>query len=159
MAKHPSDTYPCTILSASTGEKLDKANRPTGIMTVRIAARIPDGPYAGLHFYDDEVNNKSAPYVARSCKAVGWKGPKLDTLAADCAAWIAKTGGVSTIEISHIPVVRDGVADVWHKPNAIGRGPKPLAPPSEAAKADADAYMQAALADEPAVADEDSIPF
>ena len=158
MPKHPSDIYPCTIVNAELGEKVDKAGRPTGLLLVRINARVTDGPHAGLQTYEEEITNKSAQYAVRSCKAVGWKGGSLKTLADDCAEWVKKTGGASTIEISHIPVNNGpNAGSVWHKPNAIGRGNKPLAKPSATAAAEADAYMRAALAEDGA--DDDSAPF
>ena len=160
MAKHPSDIFPCVITSADYGEKLDKSNRPTGILTVRINAAIADGPHAGLQSYEEEITNKSAPYAVRCCKAVGWKGDDLKTLAADCAAWVKATGGVSTIEISHIPVERGpNAGSIWHKPNSIGRGAKPLAKPSASALNDANQYMRAALAEDAPQSDSDDSPF
>lgn len=165
--------WPCVVLSADFGEN-------DGSPDVQINVRITDGPSAGRTCtYQDQVNGKSALYVLRSARAVGWEGKGIDlsTLKADCAAWIKKTGGATTVEIKHIELKRGrkydawveggrkGAAPIWDKPNAIGRGAKPLAPPKAETLADANEAMRRAMemegsapADEPAP-DDDRIPF
>lgn len=158
-------TWPCTVLGAECGE--DK-----GLITVRINVKIDDGPSKGRTCsYEDRVDAKSAPYVARSCKAVGWGGLKItDTLVTDVSKWIEKTGGKSTVQIRYIDIKRGKKYDawlddhrawidggrqgaepqppIWDKVQAIGNGPKPLAAPSKTAAQDADEYLMRALADE-----------
>lgn len=121
------------------------------VMTVRINVEIADGPDKGRRVtYEDRVNNKSAPYIAKSCKAVGWQGRRLEsTLANDIEAWIKATGGMSTVEIKHIEIKNGKRAgSIWGKANSIGRGPKPLRAPSREAADEADAAMQQALAED-----------
>lgn len=166
--------WPATILNASRGED-DRGN-----IVVRINAKIEDGPSKGRTCtYEDKIDARSSLYVARSCQAIGWKGKSLETLKADADAWIAASGGKSSVEIRHIPIKRgkkyeDWVAagskgdpPIWDKVNSVGRGPKPLAEPSASNAKDADDMMRQALAVDggapPAdasapVADED-IPF
>src|SRR6185312_16608239 len=150
----------CTVLSASFGEN-DK-----GIGQVQVNVRFDDGPSAGRQAtYQDEVNAKSALYIGRSCKAIGWTGRDLTTLTADAKAWIEKTGGKSTAEVKHIPIKNGKRAgEIWDKVNSIGRGAKPLAPPKQATLADANDAMRRAMADdggapEPGTVDDDSMPF
>ncbi len=169
-------TWPCTVLSATFGED-DK-----GSPNVQISVRIDEGPSAGRQCtYEDQVNTKSALYVGRSCKAVGWRGGSMGSLKTDCAAWIEKTGGRTTVEVRHIEVKkgkkwdkwidggRVGPAPVWDKVNSVGSGPRVLAAPSTARLADADEAMRRAMAadggapdDVPHAAtgaDGDDIPF
>ena len=134
----------CTVLSASFGET-DK-----GVPRVQINVRIEDGPSAGRQTtYEDEVNAKSALYISRSCKAVGWKGIDLDTLKVDAAAWIAASGGKTTAEIKHIPI-RNGkrAGETWDKCNSIGRGAKPLAAAKPETRNDANEAMRRAMAED-----------
>ncbi len=135
--------WPCKVLSASYGDN-DK-----NIPVVRINAEITDGPGRGSrHTYDEQVNNKQAPYIARTCQAVGWAGHTLSTLKSDVDAWIKATGGESTLEIKHVEVKKGPKAgSIWAKVNSIGRGPKPLKESSRENLDDADAMMRAALAD------------
>jgi hypothetical protein len=139
--------YACTAISADYGST-DKSPAPKAQITVR----IDEGPMLGQRVtYEEEVNAKSAKYVGWACTAVGWKGDKLATLKADVAEWIAKTGGVTTVEIKDI-VTRKGTPDegIWHKPSAIGKGAaKPLRPVSASAARDADDAMRAAMGGPP----------
>jgi hypothetical protein len=167
-------TWPCTVLSASFGE--DEKGSPQA----QINVRIEDGPSAGRPCtYEDQVNAKSALYIGRSLKAVGWKGRDLKTVKADVAEWIARTGGKSTVEIKHIELKKgkkydrwveggcQGDPPVWDKANSVGRGPRVLNDASTERVNDANEAMMRALAadggstpDEPAapIANED-IPF
>ncbi len=150
-------TWPCTALSASFGE--DDRGSPQ----VQINVRIDDGPSAGQQCaYEDQVNAKSALYISRSCKAVGWRGPDLSTLKTDVAAWIVKTGGKTTVEIKHLEIKKGPKAgQVWAKPNAIGRGPRVLKDPSHERLADANEAMRAAMSadGQDNIDDEDRLPF
>ena len=154
MAPKAEGMWPCTVLGATRGED-------GGQIVVRINVKIDDGPDKGkLATYEDAVNPKSSIYIARSCRAVGWSGRTLDTLAEDVAAWVKATGGKSTVEIKHILIKkgkkydkwvedgRRGDQPVWDKVQSLGRGPKPLAEPTPTAKNDADDYMRQALADD-----------
>jgi hypothetical protein len=99
----------------------------------------------------------------------------------DVAAWIAKTGGKSTVQIRYVDIkkgkkydayiddhaawVRDGrpagkepQPPIWDKVQAIGSGPKPLAKPSATASQDANEYLARALADEGSAPSHDDVP-
>lgn len=144
MAPKAEGIWPCTVLGATYGED------DRHLLVVRINAKITDGPDKGkMCTYEDQVNTRSAIYIARSCKAVGWAGKTLTTLAADCQAWIEKTGGASTVEIRHLEIKNGKRAgEIWDKVNSIGRGPKPIAPPSRDVMADAEEAMRKALAED-----------
>jgi hypothetical protein len=148
--------WPCIVFGANFGED-DK-----GSPNVQINVKIDDGPSKGQACtYEDQINAKSALYVGRSCKAVGWKGRSLTTLRDDCAAWIAATGGKSTVEIKHI--VRKSDGSIWDKVNAIGRGPRVLHAATDERLADADAAMREAMSADGGAPDDagdpDDIPF
>ncbi len=138
--------WPCKVLDGFYGDN-DK-NLPV----VRINVELIGGPHTGMRqTYEEVVNNKQAPYIARTCKAVGWKCKSLSTLKADVSEWVKTTGGESTLEIRHVEVKTGKRAgSVWAKPNSIGRGPKPLKESTQENLYDADAAMQAALADDAA---------
>jgi hypothetical protein len=143
MSEIAAGYWPCKVLDGFYGDN-DK-----NISVVRINVELTEGPGKGMRqTYEEAVNNKQAPYIARTCKAVGWKCQSLSTLKADVAAWIAETGGASTLEIRHVEI-RNGkrAGSVWAKPNSIGRGPKPLKEATQENLYDADAMMRAALAD------------
>lgn len=153
----PEGVWPCVVIGAKFGED---SERP-GIGRVQINVRISDGPAAGrMTTYEDEINAKSAPYIARSCKAVGWKGGSLRTLDDDSTDWIKTSGGKSTAEIKHFlkkkgkdydAWVADGMKapqPIWAKCNGIGRGAKPLDAASATSLADADDAMRRAMADD-----------
>jgi len=139
----------CTVIGAKAGE-LD------GVPNVQITVQITDGPDKGQRVnYEEVVNAQTAKYVRWSCEPIGWKGASLRTLEEDCAAWIAKTGGTSTVEIKHIAVKRGkafdkwldggsvGPSPVWDKVSGIGRGaPRPLAPLASTTLKDADEAMR-----------------
>ena len=151
--------YTCTAISADFG-----ATDKKPIATARIVVRIDEGPMMGQRVtYEEEVNARSAKYIGWACSAVGWAGKTLNTLKDDCAAWIAKTGGVTTVEIKPI-VTRKGTPDegIWQKPTAIGKGAaRPLKPVSPADLKDADEAMRAAMGGAPgdAPSADDDIPF
>lgn len=136
--------WPCKVLGAFYGDN-DK-----NIPVVRINAEITDGPAKGSrHTYEEAVNNKQAPYIARTCKAVGWKCQSLSSLKADVEAWVRETGGESTLEIRHVEVKNGKRAgSIWAKVNSIGRGPKPLKESSRENLNDADEMLRAALAED-----------
>lgn len=144
MSEIAAGFWPCKVLSAFYGDN-DK-----NIPVVRINAEITDGPAKGSrHTYEEQVNNKQAPYIARTCKAVGWKCQSLSTLKSDVESWVKATGGESTLEIRHVEVKSGKRAgSIWAKVNSIGRGPKPLKESSRENLDDADAMMRAALADD-----------
>lgn len=137
--------WPCTVQSANFGENDKK------LPQVQINVRIDDGPSAGRFCtYEDVVDARSALYISRSCKSVGWKGGKsgsdLTTLKDDTAAWIAATGGKSTVEIKHIPIKNGKRAgEIWDKPNSIGRGPRVLKTASHGSLMDAQDAMRRAM--------------
>lgn len=174
MALLEEGIWPCTLLSAAFGED-DK-----GSPKVQVNVRIDDGPSKGRSCtYEDQVNAKSALYIGRSCKAIGWQGKDLQTLHDDAAAWSTKTGGKTTVEIRHIVLTKGkkydqwiddgqrGPAPIWDKPNSIGRGPRVLAAPTGDRLSDANDTMRAAMAadagggaaDEHDLIDPDGIPF
>jgi hypothetical protein len=146
-------TWPCTVISGEAGE-----TKP-GVVVARITVRFDDGPSKGrTGTYEDEVNAKSALYVSRSMKAVGWTGKSIGTFAGDVAAWIARTGGKSTAEVKHIEIKRGKQYDkwvaegcpeekrpIWDKVNSIGRGPRALAAPKPSTLVDADDALRAAM--------------
>ncbi len=150
MALKAEGIWQCTVLGANYGENPAKP----GVTGVQINVKIDEGPSKGqCCTYEDEVNSRSALYIGRSCRAVGWKGgpsgDDLDTLKADVAAWVEKTGGKSTIEIKHITIGKGKRAgEIWDKPNSVGRGPKPLAAPSSTAATDARDAMRRAMQDD-----------
>lgn len=147
--------WPCKVLDGRYGAN-DK-NAPV----VRINVEISEGPGKGQrHTYEEVVDNKQAPYIARTCKAVGWRGGTLATIERDVADWISKTGGESTVEIKHIEVKRGkkfekwleggqvGPAPVWVKAGSIGRGRAPLKEAKKEDLQDADEMMRRAMADD-----------
>lgn len=136
--------WPCKVLDGFFGDN-DK-NLPI----VRINVELIDGPHKGMRqTYEELVNNKQGPYIARTCQAVGWRGVSMRTLKTDVADWIKSTGGISTVEIKHIEIKNGKKAgSVWAKPNSIGRGPKPLKEASQENLSDVDAIMRAALAND-----------
>lgn len=153
MSDIPAGFWPCKVVDGFFGDS------EKGIPMVRINVEVTEGPGKGTRqTYEEAVNNKQAPYIARTCKAVGWKGPSMRTLKADIEAWIKATGGASTVEIKHLEVRKgnkfekwceggcEGPAPIWVKPSSIGRGPKPLTASSERNLADVDEVMRAALA-------------
>lgn len=154
MATLSEGIWPCTVLDGFFG--VDDKNSPIA----RINVQITDGPDKGQRCtYEDQVNTKSALYVGRSCRAAGWKGVNLETLAADVAAWVAKTGGKSTVEIKHIEIKNGKRAgEIWAKPNSIGRGPKPLAAAKGETLDDANEAMRRAMEADGATPVDDSGP-
>lgn len=145
--------WACTVLGGEVGQD-DRE-----VMRVRIHVMITEGDDKGRKVtYEDQVNYKSAKYIAQSAKAVGWQGGRLEqTFRRDVDAWIAKTGGASTVEIKHVEVKSGkNAGTIWAKPNSIGRGSRPLAPPSRATSDDAHEAMMAALAEEDAISPQEN---
>lgn len=169
----PEGIWPVVVLNGKYGDN------DRGVGCVQINVRFDDGPAKGrMMTYEDEVNNKSAPYIMRSCKAVGWKARNLETLADDINAWIATTGGKSTGEVKHFLVKqgkkhtewlsalanweesgRNGPQPkqpIWAKLNGIGRGAQSLAAPSAASLSDANDAMRRAMEESGGVVDDDA---
>lgn len=119
--------------------------------TARVELEILAGPDAGQRItYNGRIDARSAPYVAKDLKAVGWKGKDINTLAVDVETTKAET----TIEIVH-KQTKDG-ARTFPVVRSIGRGAKALAPMAQRDLADANALLSAAFA---GAADEDKVPF
>ncbi len=134
--------YPCVVTSASYGE-----DAKTHAIKVQVNVTFTDGPSKGrFATYEDEINNKSALYVARSLKSIGWKG-KLTDLPSDVAAFVAATGGKTTAEVKHIPIKNGARAgQIWDKVNSLGRGPRPLKEATGAGLSDAMSALNEAMA-------------
>ena len=131
--------WPCIVLSGEAGDV-------DGIAKTRINVRFAEGPNAGrVGYYEDKVDARSALYVSRSMRAVGWQGNKLSTFAEDVAAWIKATGGKSTAEVKHIPTKK---GTIWDKINSIGRGPKPMTQLQGDTLADAEEALRKAMAED-----------
>lgn len=154
--------WPCVVLDGGIGEDIDNNGKPTGRMKVRVNVRFDDGPDKGrIVSYEDEISAKSALYVSRSLRAIGCKTPdKFGTVSDDIKKWIAETGGKTTVEIRHIEIKKgkkydewldagaEGNPPIWAKANSLGRGPRPLAPPSGEAMTDAEEQMRRAMAED-----------
>lgn len=141
--------WPCKVIDGFFGDVEVKPGR--FLPFVRITVEVTEGSHKGGRFtYEEEVNNKQAPYIARTAKAVGWKCRTLETLAGDIASWVNETGGESTLEIKHIEFEdrKTGKPRVWVKPNSIGRGPKPVRQASRENLDDANNALLSALAGE-----------
>jgi hypothetical protein len=177
-----SGIWPCVVQGASVGEATDKNGKPKGVLVARVNVVIDGGPDKGKSCtYEDEVNPKSSLYIGRSLKNVGWKERSMSTVESDVAAWVKATGGKTTVEIRHIELKRGkkfdewleetggaGTPPIWAKANSIGRGPRPLATPSNDALSDADEQMRRAMQEDgggtdmgppTAPRDPDDIPF
>lgn len=159
MALLEEGIWACTVLSAEAGDV-------DGKIKARVSVKIEDGPSKGRTCtYEDNIDARSSIYVARSLKAVGWGGKSVMTLKSDCEKWIAETGGKSTVEIKHIEIKNGKRAgQIWDKPAAIGRGPKPMKAAAGESLADAEEAMRRAMEDDgSAPVDEpsttDDIPF
>lgn len=164
MAILTEGTWPCKILSAT---------RDGNPVVVRVNVQFTEGPDKGKGgTYEQIVDARSAKYVAPSCQAIGWQGVTLDTLADDCAKWIAKTGGASTADVKHFDLKNPeaiakaaarGEPPKFAKVNAIGRGAKPLPKATAESKADADAalrnFMGGGGGAAPSGSDDEEIPF
>lgn len=165
MSEPAEGIWKCKVLNG------EAAANEKDIMCVRVNVQIEEGPDRGRRVtYEDQVNNKSAKYIAQSVRACGWRGNGRleDTLKEDVDAWVERTGGASTVEIKHI-LIKNGkrAGEIWGKANAIGRGPKPLHAPSRASSDDAAEAMRLALAessagggqDDATPAGDDDLPF
>lgn len=145
MAEPAEGMWQCKVLGG------EAAADDRDIITVRINVQIAEGPDSGRKVtYEDRVNNLSAKYILQTCRAVGWRaaGKLEDTLRADVDAWVASTGGASTVEIKHL-LIKNGknAGKTWAKANSLGRGPRPLKAPTKASSDDAHAAMMAAMAE------------
>ncbi|HEU4726485.1 MAG TPA: hypothetical protein VFT22_01290 [Kofleriaceae bacterium] len=144
------------------------------IVVARINVQITEGPDKGRKMtYEEQINNKSSKYVVQSMKAVGWKGDRPDTtFKSDVQAWIQSTGGATTVEIQHVERKNGPKAGTfWAKARSIGRGAKPLKPPTQEAADDAWDALQRAMTEQdgggvpptddyvPPPSDEDQPPF
>ena len=149
-------TWPAIALSASYGS----VDGEDGAPQVQINVQICEGPDSGKRVtYEDQISNQSALYIARSCRAVGWRGQSLVTLRDDVAAWIAATGGHTSVDIKHVEIKRGkNFGKIWAKANAIGRGPKILKPLSRERIQDADEALRRATADDHGAPPADDIP-
>ncbi len=88
MADIQAGYWPCKVIDGFYGDN-DK-----GLPVVRINVEITEGEFKGTrHTYEEVVDNKQAPYIARTCKASGWRCQSLSELRADVAAWVKETGG------------------------------------------------------------------
>jgi len=145
MAELVEGIWRCKTLAA------EAAANDKDIVIVRIGVEILDGPDKGRRaFYEEQINFKSAKYVLMSARAVGWKGKGRieDTLKADVDAWIAETGGETTVEVEHIMRKTGAKAGTyWGKARSIGRKPRVLVAPSRTASNDAHEAMMAAMAE------------
>ncbi len=137
--------WPCKILDGSFGDTGGTKPKPS---VARINAEITDGPNKGRRCtYEEQVNGKSALYVGRCALAVGWKGVSMSTLKADIAAWVAKTGGVSTLEVQHLRRTSDN--EPFAKVRSIGRMSRaPIVDAPADRLADADEALARALAED-----------
>ena len=131
-----------------------------GRLAVRVELELLAGPDTGQHItYTGLVNAKSAPYVGKDMKAVGWKGGSLQTIGDDVAA----TKAEAQIEIEHKNA--NDAKDpnrVFAVVRSIGRGAVALKPPSASSLNDADEALRAAMG-EPAAGGgggkDDDLPF
>lgn len=165
MSQLEEGNFPFVVTSASYGAD------DRGVPVVQINGKFTEGPNSGrTTTYQDEINAKSALYVGRSCRAVGWKDHitdpnkpptfELATLAADVEEWIKATGGKTTAEIRHIELKKGkkfdkwvadgsrGQRPYWDKCNSIGYGAKPLVAPKKDVTEDANAAMRRAMAED-----------
>lgn len=165
-------TWSCTVLSAASGA--DK-----GIPYAQIKVRIDDGPSAGrVCTYEQSIDARSSKYAGYAMRAVGWAGKTIESLAADCAAWVVRTGGKSTVEITHllkkkgkdydkwIAGGQQGPQPIWDKVNSIGkRTERTLDKLSGAALAEANEALARAMAEGGSAPDDappptdDDLPF
>lgn len=130
-------TWPARALSASSGAD-DKQ-----YITARVNFEILDGPNKGDRItYNGRVDSRSAPYVAKDLKAVGWQGKNLDTLGTD----VENAQPTTVIEIVH-KETKDG-ARTFPVVRSIGRGPKPLLQAKKQDWDDANSLLSAALDEE-----------
>lgn len=164
--------WPCKVLSGFSGEidlnegKLDKA--PNVVPIVRVTVELTEGDHKGQRqIYEEIVDNKQAPYIFRTLKAVGWRCQKLATLKSDIVEWISATkGGLSTVEIKHLPVKNGPKAgSIWVKVGALGRGPRAIKESTTQTSDQADAFLQRAISEDAerrargsAPPDDDDIP-
>lgn len=161
MSQLAEGIFPCTVLSGEAGE-ID------GVIKARINVKFDDGPSKGrTGTYEDTIDVRSALYVSRSMKAVGWAGQSVASFAKDVEAWIARTGGKSTAEVRHIEIKRgkrydkwaaggfQGPAPVWDKVASIGRAAKPMTEAKGEVLSDADDALRRAMQEDGTAATDD----
>jgi hypothetical protein len=155
----PEGEYPCRVLGGGYGVLED------GIPTVQIKVAIIGEPFDGAPLtYEEPVTNRQAPYIARSCQAVGWSGGSLARLGVDIENWIERTGGQTFIGIKHFERKQGARAGtVWAKPSYLGSRTRSLYLAPEEATRESDALMRdfassggASATDDPAHAE---LPF
>lgn len=157
--------WPCTVLYAASGAE-------KGVPYVQIRVQIDAGPSAGnACTYEESIDARSAKWAGMSMRAVGWAGKTVDSIASDCAAWIARTGGKTTAEIKHllkkkgkdydkwIDGGQQGAQPVWDKVNSIGRRTeRQLEKLSGTALAEANEALARAMADSGGAPPDDAPP-
>lgn len=137
-------SYLARALNGSAGT--DTKNR----LTARVEFELLAGPDTGQRVtYNGLINTKSAPYVGKDLKAVGWKGHDLVTLAADVEALHAETVIEIEHKIANDPKEPDRVFAVVR---SVGRGAVALKPASQQDINDANEALRAAMGD-------DNLPF
>lgn len=150
----PEGNFVCTVVEARAGVINSKP-------LVQITVRIDEGPATGTRCtYEESLIGPQAKYARYSMNAVGWAGTTAQSFERDVEAWIAKTGGTSTVEIKHLEIKNGKRAgSTWDKVSAIGRkSRRDLAPLPADLLADADrALREAAAAD--GGADDEASPF
>ena len=124
-----------------------------GRMAVRVELELLAGPDLGQRItYTGLVNAKSAPYVGKDLKAVGWKGVSLRSIGDDVQS--AKAEAQIEIEHKNANDPKDPNR-VFAVVRSIGRGAVALKPASAASISDADEALRAAMGG----VEEDVIPF
>ena len=138
----PEGIFACTIISARAGVI-------NGKPLAQITVRIDEGPATGTRCtYEESLIGSGAKYARYSMNAVGWAGKTAQSLDADAAAWIVKTGGKSTVEIKHL-AIKNGknAGSTWDKVAAIGKGgAREMVPLPADLLADADQALREAAA-------------
>lgn len=136
----PEGNFTCTVVGGRAGVI-------NGKPLVQITVRIDEGPAAGTRCaYEESLIGSGAKYARYSMNAVGWSGATAQSFEKDVEAWIAKTGGASTVEIKHLGIKNGKRAgSTWDKVSAIGRGSRrELAPLPADLLADADRALREA---------------
>lgn len=163
--------WTCKVIGSNYGlRKDDKKPNDIGLAHVTINVEITEGEDKGRRCsYEETIDGKSAAFARKSCIAVGWKGVTLRTFKEDVDAWIASTGGASTVEIKHLVIKKEGPKQgtSFAKVNSIGRKPQVLHAATDADGAerlsDADEQMRQAMTDGASMPDvpldDDNIPF
>lgn len=114
MALPKDGVWPATVIEGSAGDNYK------GVFSAMLEFELTAGPDKGSRMkYEEPIDNKSGPYIARNCAAVGWRGKDILTLAADVEAFRnSPTKGETTIEIKHM-TRKDGSGS-WAKIASVG---------------------------------------